>query len=401
MHSEAATGLDDLFTAVSAVTTTGLTTVPTAPTYTGLGEAVILLFIQLGGLGYMGLLAFVVLSPGRRIDPRDDEVVSEDQNLGDDVDVTRFVWRVLAFTAACESVGAVVLGIGFWRTGLSIGEAAWKGVFHSVSAFCTAGFALQPESLRPYADEPLIVASALTVATLGSLGFILFTAVRGRLGRGGGGGDFDRTTVPVFALFALLLVGYWLAAYYAGGPARQSDYPWLNALFLSGTSLTGTGFSTVATGELPVVLLMALIVPMSLGASPAGTTGGMKLSNVALLGKLIVARLRGRVAVAIGGERAEQRDVHEAVGVVGLYLTLLVVGGLALAAVAGAESGAMSFTAVYFEAASALGNVGLSTGITADLDGGARAILMVLMLAGRIGAMTLAYSVVSTREEAE
>ena len=399
MHEGEATWLDDLFTAVSAVTTTGLTTVGTAPTYTGLGEAVILAFIQLGGLGYMGLLAFVVLWPGRRIDERDDAVVSEDQNLGDDVDVSTFVRRVLAFTAVVEGIGAVVLAFGFWRLGLPPGEAAWKGLFHSVSAFCTAGFALQTDSLRGYSDDPLIAIAAISVATLGSLGFILFTAVRKRFR--GGDGDYDRATVAVFSLFALILVSYSVMCYFAGGPTRDTAYPWLNSIFLAATALTGTGYSTVPTGELPTVLLMALIIPISLGASPAGTTGGMKLSNVALLGKLVYQRLRGRVGVDLGGEEAEPRDVHEAVGVVALYLTFLVVGGLALAAVVGEAPPPMDFDAVFFEAASALGNTGLSCGITADLGGAARGILMALMLAGRIGAMTLAYSLVSTREEAE
>ena len=398
-HATQVPWYEDLFTAVSAVSTTGLTTVPTGETYTWFGELVVLAFIQLGGLGYMGLLSFILLRPHRRLDDDDAAVVSEDQNLSDEVDVTRFVRRVLAFTAACEVLGAAVLAYGFHRFGLPVGEAVWKGVFHSVSAFCTAGFALQADSLQPYAAEPLITIAAIVTATLGSLGFILFTAVRKRFGSDDWG--FEPSTAPVLAIFTILVIAYAVAGYYAGGPIAESAYPWVNAVFLAGTSVTSTGFSTVATGDLPLVLTMSLIVVMSFGASPVGTSGGMKLSNVVLLGTLVIDRLRGRTRVDIDGERVEAREVHEAVGVVALYLVLLVAGGLALAAVASEEDSPMDFDAVFFEAASALGNVGLSTGITADFDAAGRAILMALMLAGRIGAMTLAYSVASTREEAE
>jgi trk system potassium uptake protein len=382
--------LSALFIATSAVCVTGLVVLDTGTHWSGFGQVVILLLIQLGGFGIMAgstlLLQFVL----RRASRLSDRVrVQESTGVPQLGDVTRVVRRVALFTLAVEGAGAIVLALAFFGRGAVDDPVAagWWGIFHSVSAFNNAGFDLIGgfRSLSPFFDDVIILGTIGTLLVIGGLGFAIMadTAAERRWQR------LALETKIVLATSAVLLFGgaIVIGALEWNNPETLALYPEaqrpLNALFESATLRTA-GFSVLDTGSLLDSSLFVVMGLMFIGGASGSTAGGIKINTFSLLLLTIISTAKGEPSVTAFGRRIKHELIYRALAVALLSLAFLFVIGLLLTLTTD-----FGFVRVLFEAVSAVGTVGASTGITPDLDGAARLVVIVAMFAGRLGPLTL------------
>jgi potassium uptake TrkH family protein len=379
--------LDALFTSISAVSVTGLTTVGTAQHWTVFGQAVILVLVQTGGLGIMTLASLIGLAVARRLTLGSKLSTSaETQGIGI-ADVRRYVVGAIAVSLVVEAVGAVLLTAWFGVQGFPPGTAAWYGVFHSVSAFNNAGFTILPDGLAPYVGDPVVCVVLALLVLIGSLGFPVLDELR-RFPRRALRWSMN-TRLVLWGTVVLTLVGaVFITAVEWGRPETFGPLPWQEKLlagFFQAAQTRSGGFSTVDIGHLDGATLIVMDVLMFIGGGPAGTAGGIKITTFGVLFFIVVAEMRGRGAVNVFGKRLS-RAVHRQAITVSLVAVAAVVGSTALLALlSDAEVDRLAF-----EAVSAFATAGLSTGITPDLPPLAQALLLVLMFAGRLGPILLA-----------
>ncbi|MBI4576621.1 MAG: TrkH family potassium uptake protein [Planctomycetes bacterium] len=413
--------VDALFTATSATCVTGLTVVSTYEDFTPFGQAVILALIQVGGLGLMTCVAFFALTLGKGMGIRDAVTMKDVLNFEALGGVGRVVRFILLGTLLAEAAGAAALY-------MALGEDAPGGrlhaaVFHSVSAFCNAGFALWDDSLVRFRGDPAVNLTIAGLLVLGGLGFIVAldlvraAGVRLRLASAASARPNPGTTrrllrdairmdeahagavspatphlgvqarmvlwcsvvLAVLGAVAILLVEY-------HGPAFAPLGPWervMASVFQSLTTRTA-GFNTVPIAELSRATQFLMMMLMFVGASPGSTGGGIKTVTFVLLLANVVSVFRGRSEVEAFGRRIPHQAVRNAVAVAISGGMLVSVFAFVLCLTEG-----FSFEAVLFETVSAFATVGLSTGITPELSATGKLLLAVLMLLGRIGPLTL------------
>jgi trk system potassium uptake protein TrkH len=390
--------LDSLFTATSATCVTGLTVVDTGTRFSAFGQAVVLGLIQVGGLGLMTFAVFVGIALGGRVAFTERVLIQETMHHTPSAGVRRLVRHVLAFTLVSEALGALWLWLRL-RDALPTGAAVWSAVFHSVSAFCNAGFSLFPDNLLRYRGDLVVNLGISGLVILGGLGFLASMELRdqllARLRRRRPPQATLHTRLVLVVTLALLLGG--MLVYLAlergnvlhGLPAGERL---LAAWFLSVTPRTA-GFNTVDYGQLSSATLFFTIFLMFVGASPGSTGGGIKTTTFGLLVALVLARWRGR-----GRASVFHRTIPHAVMDRALLLAMLAwaMVSLAIGLLVLAESAGVPhlreeprFVALMFEAVSAFGTVGLSTGITPGLGAASKLVLVALMFVGRVGPLTL------------
>lgn len=377
-----------LFTATSAVCVTGLTTVDTGTYWSPFGQVVILLLIQLGGLGIMSSATLLALLFARRLGLRTRFVLQTETRSLRPADMRRLVIRIALFSLAVEAVLAAWL---VWRfraeLPLSLGEAAFQGVFHAVSAFNNAGFSLFADNLMGFASNASILLPMSAAVVIGGLGFpVVFELVR-TWRRPTSWSVLTRITVTMTAILLALGTVLYLAQE-AGNPATLGALaPGAAVLsaFTSSVMARTAGFNVVDIGELTDESLFITDVLMLIGGGSAGTAGGLKVTTIGVLAFVVWAEMRGRDDVEVGRRRIPTVNQRAALAVVTLGVTAAVLGSFALMRFSDA-----SFDAVVFEAVSAFATVGLSTGITPDLPAPGQVILVMLMFLGRVGPLTLA-----------
>lgn len=383
--------IDNLFNVVSAMSTTGLTTISVADNYSFLGELVLLGLFQLGGIGYMTVTSFIILARGYELSEIRENVLRQEFPLPERVNLRRFVKQVIAFTIIIESVGALLLYIAFSRAGVE--SPLWSAIFHSVSAFATAGFSLNNNSLEGFVADPLVNVTILTLCYLGAIGFIVlqdaWMAWRYPARR------VSFTSKVILAMSAAVLIVATPILYFVE-PAIAA-LPWpdrlLAAVFQVGSASTTAGFNTVPIGGLSAASLSLVVIIMVIGASPSGTGGGIKTTGLATLVAVLVSTLRGRRHVMLWGHEIPAGRIATATAAAVLYVGILLIGTWFLAF---AER--QDFLKLSFEAASALGTVGLSTGITGELSDAGKCIITLLMFVGRVGPITLALALLAEDE---
>lgn len=390
--------VDALFTATSATCVTGLVVVDTGTGLSRFGQGVVLALIQLGGLGIMTYSSVFLLALGRRISFRGQALLEDTLGRGERTPVRRLVGHVMLFTLAIEGAGALLLAAAFART-LPPGEALYHGVFHAVSAFCNAGFSLNPDSLMGYrADAPVNI-TVMGLVVLGGLGFLVLDDAKDAWAHWRAGRVVRlrlHSKVVLSGTAALTLAG-------AGGiwlferVNALAGLPWgetaLACLFQSVTPRTA-GFNTLDYAALSDKTLFLTILLMFVGASPGSCGGGIKITTAALLGALFRARLLGRRRVSLFRRTVPDATVARAVTIaVASFAFATAAIFLLLAAELGpvphgASGGA--FLEYFFEVVSAFGTVGLSTGTTPTLSTAGRLLVTAAMFAGRLGPLTLA-----------
>ncbi len=380
--------LDALFTACSATCVTGLSVYDTFTQFTVFGQVVILLLIQIGGLGFMTFAILLTMAAGRRISLAERINVSEAVSAGRLGGVIKLVRRILYGTLIIEGTGAVLLFFRF-RTLFPIGTAIWYGVFHSISAFCNAGFdlmgAVRPGSSFTYfVGDPTVTLTVISLILLGGIGFIVWDDVlNSRF-------HFRRmklhTKIVLSFSLGIVVIPTLLFLYtersgvYAGMTPGTKV---LAALFSAVTPRTA-GFNTVDTASLSEAGLLMTVLLMIIGAGSGSTGGGVKVSTFAAQLLSVLSYIKGRQDVNIMERRLSQSLCHRAFCSVLLYVGMALGAGFVIAAVQ-----PLPLKNILFECFSALGTVGLSTGITSQLWVIPKILIILLMYTGRVGSVTV------------
>ncbi len=378
--------MDALFTATSAVCVTGLVVVDTGKELTPASQVVVLLLIQLGGIGVMTATTALSLLMRERIGLRQRMFLAGGFGMETPAGVVRFLRRVLLLTITVEAIGALFLYAGFLRAGFSPLRSLCYAVFHSVSAFCNAGFSLFSDSLAGFSRSLLIPGTVMALIVLGGFGFMvlseLMMAVREKK-RLSMLPKLVLVTTAGLVFFGTLFIVFceWNHAF-AG---LSGGWKVWNGLFASITPRTA-GFDTVAPATFSSAGVFLLILLMVVGASPGSTGGGFKTTTLAVLLVSTWNNLRRNSEINLWNRRISIRILQRTVTVVVLYLGTI---GLGLAALAALEP--FPFRSLLFETASAMGTVGLSLGITGELSDAGKIVLMLLMFWGRVGIVTFLY----------
>ena len=395
--------LDALFTATSAVCVTGLIVRDTATEFSRFGQVVILVLIQLGGLGIMSLAAATAQLLGRGIGIRERRLVREVFQLPLLQDVGAMLRFILLWTLLAEAVGAAVLYAQLGPLVPAADERLFVAVFHSVSAFCNAGFSTSSDSLVGWAGQPAPVLTMALLLVAGGLGFTvvanLWGVARARL-RGTQPSRRPRLTIQTRVTLvgtAVLLAGgtaVLLALEHASGLASGAGSSLQGAFFQAATCRTA-GFNTVDIATLGAPALLVMMLLMFLGAGSGSTAGGIKLPTVAVILADLQAIFTGRPHPRLADREISRVDTARAMAVLTVAVVLALVGTFVLMLTEQTD-----LLTAGFEAISALGTVGLSLGLTMELSPAGKVVVMILMLVGRLGVLTVAYGLVQPARDA-
>ncbi|HFC96991.1 MAG TPA: hypothetical protein ENJ40_00845 [Thermosulfurimonas dismutans] len=393
MHHDELALIDALFTATSAVCVTGLTVVDTASAFTLPGKVVIMILIQLGGLGVMTFYSMFFLLRGRRI-PIEERLILRESFWGRRGGrLSSLILTILFYTMVVEFLVTLLL-FPFLARYYSWPSALFHALFHAVSAFCNAGFSDLPGGLVPFARSyffPLILMLAILA---GNTGFpIVFEGVHRFRQKNRSWSLHFKLTLLIHLLLVLIgaLIFLWLEN---GGALREFPAPLrvLQAVFLSVTPRTA-GFSFVDIRYLSVPSLYFLLFLMLVGACPGSTGGGIKTTTFGVLAATVWSRLRGFSRTSVFGRTIPDSQVTKALTLVGLYLLVIFTAQFFLISLPPHRpflNSGSEFLAHLFEVFSALGTVGLSTGITPHLSTPAKGVLILTMFTGRVGVLSLA-----------
>ncbi|QIH99285.1 TrkH family potassium uptake protein [Rhodococcoides fascians A21d2] len=384
--------LQALFTSTSAVSLTGLIVVDTPVYWSGFGQGVILGLIQIGGFGIMTIASLVGLVLADRIGLRSRLNAAAEVRTSGLGDVRSVVVGVFRTSLIIESVVAIVLAarfvIGYDEPP---GRALWLGIFHAVSAFNNAGFALFSDNMIGFATDPWICVPLLIAVVLGGIGFpVLFEIARHLRARAGGVRARKRwslhTRMTLSVTGVLLILGPTVVLLFEWSRTLDGFGFWDKMLVATfqGVMPRTAGFNSVDYADVDNATLLVTDVLMFIGGGSGGTAGGIKVTTFALLLFVILAEIRGDREVSVFGRRIDARVQRQAltVALIGVALVMLPV----VALLAGTN---FDLDVLLFEVVSAFATVGLSTGITAQLPGWGQVVLIILMYLGRIGSITL------------
>ncbi len=397
--------IDALFTATSATCVTGLVVDVTLREFTLFGQVVIMLLIQIGGLGLMTLMAVFVLLLKSRLSMHESMAVKEMLNQDKVIDLRHFLTDLLKYTLMFEGVGMALLSIRMIpQYGFLLG--CFKAMFISISAFCNAGFDIIGDaSLMPYAHDPLVMFTVMALIVLGGLGFAVWFDLRdklkslltGRVSFHKFHSTLSLHTKIVLGMSAFLIIvtAFLLLCLEYHNEETIGTFPlWgkgMSALFESVTLRTA-GFASLNYAKLRLATQFLMILIMFIGGSPGGTAGGIKTTTLAVLVIYVIANLRGRVHTVMFRRTISKDIIIRAMGIFFMNMLILLLGIFFLCIFE--EHG---FIALAFEATSALATVGLSIGITSSLSVGGKIVIILLMFIGRIGITTFVLSLVSHR----
>ncbi len=396
--------VDALFTATSAVCVTGLIVVDTGSYFTTFGQCVILALIQIGGLGVMTISVTLFRLIGRSISFHQRMAMQDLFAHTPREDIFSLLKSIVLLTFGAEIVGAVFLTI-HWGRELPYWQAVYTGVFHSVSAFCNAGFALFSSSMVRYSDNLLLNTTLGSLIVVGGIGFpVLYDLQywikfhkdkRCRL--------TIQTKTVLLTTLILIVFGALMFAFLEGQPlsqARSLAHDILTPIFQSITCRTA-GFNTVDIASLKDATLAMMIFLMFFGASPGSCGGGVKTTTLALLASFTVSRVRRRRRVNIFKKSVPTETVNRSlslvlvsIGIIGVVLFLILVGDSASGR--GVADSRGSFLVYFFETVSAFGTVGLSMGVTPELSIWGKFWIILMMIIGRVGVLTFSYIIVGT-----
>jgi trk system potassium uptake protein TrkH len=385
-----------LFTATSSICITGLSVVDTPNHWSTFGEVLIIIGVQLGGLGFLTFASLLGLVAARRLGLRTRILAAAETRTLALGDVRRLVRGVALTSLAVETILFVVLALRFWTGyGMSVGRAAYEALFHAVMAFNNAGFALYPDNLIRYATDPLICLPIGIAVILGALGFPVLLELRRELRTPRLWSLHTKITVSAYAL--LLVAGSVAILAFEwhnprtlgplGVPAKL-----LVGFFMGGPQARSAGFNSVDVGAMNETSWLVTDCLMFIGGGSAGTGGGIRLTTFMLLFFAIVAEIRAEPAVSAFGREVSGAVIRQALSVALLGVALVVAGTLTVLTLTD-----LRLDQVLFEVVSAFATNGLSTGITPVLPAAAQYVLVVLMFAGRLGPITLA-SALAARE---
>ncbi len=385
--------LDNLFISTSAISTTGLVTVSVADSYNLPGQIIVMLLFQIGGIGYMTLTSYYLLFTTQAIGSWRQKIIGAAFTMPKTIAISDFIKSAILFTVVMEVLGTVCFFIAFKSDGMETAKAVWYSVFHSVSAFCTAGFGLFNDSFEGYKDNVFVNCIISVLAIAGSLGFIVITDIWYRVS--GKSKNLSFTTKIVLCGFLILLsVGTALVYYTEPLVHEVGNSPLMMSFFQAMTAMTTVGFNTIATGSLTMPLLLVVFFLMYVGASPSGTAGGMKITTLTAMIAVLKSRVVGQKRVTFLNRTIPFERLFVATSTFILYTTLIFLFTVLLS-----YSEGFALERTLFEVASALGTVGLSTGITGDLSAIGKVFIILVMFIGRVGVLTFGFALLERKKK--
>ena len=382
---------DCVFTAVSATCVTGLVVTDTALTWSGFGQAVILLMIQIGGLGFMTLAVMLSNLMRRRVSARERVILANSYNLISFEGLMPFVRRIFGGTLLIELCGAVALSFRFIPM-YGWGQGIWRSVFHSVSAFCNAGFDLMGTesgaftSLTSFALDPLVNITVMLLIMIGGIGFVVWDDILYYIK--------ERRRFSVYTKLVLTVS----AVLWIGGALVVAIPEWNNpatlgalqpgekvmASFFQSVTFRTAGFNTISLGDMHALPKLASVLIMFVGGASGSTAGGVKVGTVGVLIYAAILHSCGRKHITVFRRTIPSEDVIRAFTLVTVQFFVTMLGAFFLIG-----DGADLMTAL-FETFSASATVGLSLGLTPTLSLASKIVVMTLMFFGRVGILTIA-----------
>lgn len=393
--------LDCLFTSTSASCVTGLVVVDTYQHWSNFGQAIILVMLQVGGLGFMTVGVWFSVFLKKRVGIRERGLLQESLNLGEIGGMVRLVKKVVKGTILFEGTGAIILAVRFIPE-LGVTRGIWYGVFHSVSAFCNGGFDLMGryaafDSLCRYADDIVVNVVIMTLIIVGGIGFLVWDDIsekglRIRSYR-------LHTKIVLFTTIVLLAVSSVLFYFLEkDGTMRgmSGTGKVLSSMFSAVTPRTA-GFNTIDTGALSNGSKLLTMCLMFIGGSPGSTAGGIKTTTLFVILAYILASFRSKNEIDAFKRRLSGEVVQKALLVFGVNFVLTITVALLICTV----QPELLMDQVLFEAFSAIGTAGMSMGVTRQLGSVARILIILLMYCGRVGSLTFAMSLLKTKKTAK
>jgi trk system potassium uptake protein len=400
--------IDGLFTATSAVCVTGLSVRSTGFDFSPIGQIVILLLIQIGGIGIMTVTTLLTFQLGGRTGLREKQIVTETLGAENSKDVRPLVRLVIFWSLAIEGAGFLVLAIrNLFDKDLSTADALWHALFHAVSAFCNAGFGLFDDNLMRYQGDFVVNFVICALIIVGGIGFPVVADVR----RNWKGDLRDRwkrlnvhSKIMIIGTIGLLTLGTltFLAIEWEGVLANK---PWWEKgliSFFSSTTCRTAGFNTVDIGALRSATLFSMILLMIIGAGPCSTGGGFKVSTFMTLVLNSWTAFRGGTRINVFRRTIAPQMVSKAITTALLYVIVATIGLTLILVMEQHLPRAKPqglFLELMFEVISALGTVGLSTGITPELGVGGKSVIILLMFLGRLGPISVMLAISHSKRE--
>ncbi len=384
--------IDALFMSTSATCVTGLSSISLPDEFSIFGQMVMLILAQVGGLGIMTLSSSLAVIMGRNLQMREQVIMHDVLDTSSSQELLGLVADIVKFTFFIEFVGAIILTIGFYQEGFEIGQAMYFGFYHSIMAFCNAGYALFNNNLEDFKFSPLIHLTVAFLIILGGIGFAVMKDVLKNLKERRGFRYLTMHTKIVLTINTLLLVfgtiylffGEFLHAFQDMNLGEK-----LQVSFFQSVTTRTAGFNTINLNALHPHSVYMMIMLMFIGASPGSTGGGVKVTTLAVLLQSVTATLRGKYDVEMFERKIPAATVVKAIAIFIISLIVVSTGALILMRVEPDKS----FLAILFEVVSAFGTVGLSLGITPFLSVMGKIIIISMMYLGRVGPLTLVLAV--------
>lgn len=393
--------VDALFTSTSATCVTGLVTLTTATSFTVFGQVVILFLIQIGGLGFMTFISLVAIVAKKRMSLHERKLIMQSAGSLELSGIFKLIKRITLGTLLVEGLGTIILSIRFWTLGYSIGFGLWNGVFHSISAFCNAGFdILGSSSLEGFCGDFVILFTVSLLVIIGGIGFLVW-------------GDFCKhrfklkkyslhsklaLIMTAFLIFGGMIILYFTERNFAFKDLNEGEKI-LNAFFQS-TTLRTAGFASVSQANLSSGGTVISIIFMMIGGSPGSTAGGIKTVTVLIVLINALCFARNKSDLTIFKKRIHDSSVKHACAIVTIYILAMFVATLIILGIE-SQNSLISLDDVVFEVSSAVGTVGLTRGITPLLSVASKLILCLTMFFGRMGGLTLILAIAERQPSAK
>ena len=387
--------LTSLFTATSAVCVTGLVVVDTGTHWTTFGHIVILALIQVGGLGFMTMATFLYLLLGRRIGLKQRLIIQESLNYTSLAGIVRLARYVLLFTFVTEIFFAAILSIR-WSLDLGWQKGLWFGLFHSISSFNNAGFDLFGgfKSLTAYTGDATVTLCITTLIILGGIGFSVIVDIVRRLKESRHLALHSKLAISVTGLLIIFGTIFMYFLEYDNTMGSLSPVGRVLAAYFQAVTARTAGYNTLDIGALHSATQFLIIILMFIGASPGSTGGGIKTTTFGTLAISVWCMIRGKEDTEVFRRRIGKDQVYKSLAILLMATGLVSVMTLLLSVTESAD-----FLAILFETTSAFGTVGLTMGITPDLTAFGRILIIMTMFLGRLGPLTLAFSLTKARRK--